>query len=46
LKVLRTTGNGQFIVKFEQNLEELGRKHKCIIQENLTLFLWKFWWDG
>jgi len=38
------TAAGQFTVNLNIN-DELGRKHKHIIQVNITLFIWKFWQD-
>jgi len=31
--------------QFELISQELGSKHKCIFQEGVMLFLWKFWQD-
>jgi hypothetical protein len=42
LKVLKNDSSRPIYAQSECIIEELGRKHKCIFQENLTLLLWKF----
>jgi len=41
---LKVTAASQFTVNLNTN-DELGRKHKHIIQVNITLFIWKFLQD-
>jgi len=43
-KYLKTTATDQCMLGFNI-IEEYGRKQKHLFQENITLFLWEFWWE-